>query len=158
MIHDDEKFMRLAIREALKAESKGEVPVGAVIKAADGKVISRAHNLRESSFDPTAHAETIAIKKATKKLRDWRLRGTTLYVTLEPCAMCMGAIVLARIKRLVFGARDSKAGAVFSIYNIGVDNKLNHRVEVEEGILGDECSHLLKKFFENIRLEKPRRI
>ncbi len=158
MIHEDEKFMRLAIQEALKAEGIGEVPIGAVVMGADGKVISRAHNLRETSYDPTAHAEIIAIKKAAKKLKSWRLTGTTLYVTLEPCAMCMGAVILARVKRLVFGARDPKAGAVFSIYNIGVDKKLNHSVEVGEGILGDECARLLKRFFENIRSEKTQQI
>jgi tRNA(adenine34) deaminase len=152
---DDKKFMRLAIQEALKAQSIGEVPVGAVVRGMDGEVTSRAYNLRETSSDPTAHAEIIAIREAAKKLGNWRLTGTTLYVTLEPCVMCMGAVVLARIKRLVFGARDPKAGAVFSVYNIGADKKLNHSVEVEEGVLEDECLYLLKRFFENLRLEKP---
>jgi Cytosine/adenosine deaminases len=155
MTHNDEYFMRLAIEEALKAEAIGEVPIGAVIVGVDGEVISSACNLRETSFDPTAHAEILVIKRAAEKLGNWRLTGTTLYVTLEPCVMCMGAIVLARIKRLVFGTRDPKAGAVFSVYNIGMDKKLNHSVEVEEGVLGDECARLLRNFFENIRSGKP---
>ena len=151
---DDEIFMRLAIEEALKAECIGEVPIGAVIVGESGEIISRAHNLREASFDPTAHAEIIAIREAAKKLGNWRLTDTTLYVTLEPCAMCMGAVVLSRMKRVVFGARDPKAGALVSVYKIGADEKLNHRVQVEEGVLKDECADLLKGFFENLRAEK----
>lgn len=152
---NDEIFMRLAIEEALKAGGIGEVPIGAVVVGESGGIISRAHNLRETSFDPTAHAEIIAIREAAKKVGNWRLADTTLYATLEPCAMCMGAIVLSRLKRVVFGARDPKAGAIVSIYNIGVDGKLNHRVEIEEGMLKDECADLLKRFFENIRAVKP---
>ncbi len=151
---NDETFMRLAIEEALKAECIGEVPIGAVIVGEDGGIISRAHNLRETSFDPTAHAEIIAIREAAKKLRNWRLADTTLYVTLEPCTMCVGAVILSRIKRVIFGTRDPKAGAMVSIYNIGVDGRLNHRVEIEEGILRNECADLLKRFFENLRAEK----
>lgn len=151
----DEVFMRLAIEEALKAERIGEVPIGVVVVGESGEIISHAHNLRETSFDPTAHAEIIAIREAAKKLGNWRLADTTLYATLEPCAMCMGAIVLSRIKRVVFGARDPKAGAVVSIYNIGIDEKLNHGVQIKEGVLKDECADLLKRFFENIRAEKP---
>jgi tRNA(adenine34) deaminase len=147
--------MRLAIEEALKAEGIGEVPIGAVVIREDGEIVSRAHNLCETSFDPTAHAEIIAIREAAKKILNRRLQGATLYVTLEPCAMCMGAMVLARVKRLVFGARDPKAGAALSIYNIGVDEKLNHGIQVEEGVLKSECSGLLKRFFENIRAGKP---
>jgi tRNA(adenine34) deaminase len=151
---NDEIFMRLAIEEALKAESIGEVPIGAVVVRDDGELISHAHNLGESSSDPTAHAEILAIRQAAHKLRNWRLTDAVLYVTLEPCAMCMGATVLSRIKRIVFGARDSKAGAIVSIYNIGADGRLNHRVELTEGVLKDECAVLLKRFFENIRLGK----
>ncbi|MGE5443013.1 MAG: tRNA adenosine(34) deaminase TadA [Ignavibacteriales bacterium] len=151
---NDETFMHLAIEEALKAEGIGEVPIGAVIVRENGEIISRAHNLRETSLDPTAHAEIIAIREAAKKLGNWRLANVALYVTLEPCAMCVGAIILSRIKRVIFGARDPKAGAIVSIYNIGVDGKLNHRVEIEEGILRDECADLLKRFFENLRAEK----
>ncbi len=152
---NDEIFMRLAIEEALMAGGISEVPIGAVVVGESGGIISRAHNLRETSFDPTAHAEIIAIREAAKKVGNWRLADTTLYATLEPCVMCMGAIVLSRLKRVVFGARDPKAGAIVSIYNIGVDGKLNHRVEIEEGMLKDECADLLRRFFENIRAVRP---
>lgn len=152
---DDEKFMRVAVAEALKAKNAGEVPIGALLVGGDKKLISGAYNLCETTFDPTAHAEILTIREAAKKLRSWRLTGATLYVTTEPCAMCIGAIVLARIKRVVFGARDPKAGAVLSIYNIGVDKKLNHVVEVKEGILKDQCAALLRDFFKNVRTEKP---
>ena len=151
---DDEKYMRLAIEEALKARGMGEVPVGVVIVGENGEIISKAHNLCETTQDPTAHAEILAIRGAAEKLGNWRLMGTTLYVTLEPCVMCIGAIVLARVKRVVFGALDPKAGAVKSIYSIGVDKKLNHSVEIEEGILKDECAALLRDFFKSIREEK----
>ena len=151
---DDEKYMRLAIDEALKARSIGEVPVGAVIVGGNGEIISSAHNLCETSSDPTAHAEILAIREASRKLENWRLTGATLYVTLEPCLMCMGAIVLARIKRVVFGALDPKAGAVMSLYNIGVDGKLNHTVEIKKGILKEDCARLLRDFFKSVRLGK----
>jgi tRNA(adenine34) deaminase len=151
---DDDIFMRLAIEEALKAKGIGEVPVGAVLVGKDGDVISSAHNLSETTLDPTAHAEILAIREAGKKLRNWRLTETTLYVTLEPCVMCIGAIVLARIKKVVFGAHDPKAGAVISVYSIGLDKKLNHTVEIKEGVLKDECVVLLKEFFKNIREQK----
>ncbi len=151
---EDEYLMRLALAEALKAKSIGEVPIGAVVEK-DGELISGAYNLCEASSDPTAHAEILAIREAAKKLGNWRLTGATLYVTVEPCAMCIGAIVLARIKRVVFGVRDPKAGAVLSIYNIGLDKKLNHFVEVKEGVLRDECANLLRDFFKNIRAGKP---
>jgi tRNA(adenine34) deaminase len=151
---NDERFMRLAIEEAKKAELIGEVPIGALVVGEGGEIISRAHNIREASSDPTAHAEIIAIREAAKKNRNWRIPGTTLYVTLEPCVMCMGAIILARIERLVFGSLDPKAGAALSLYNIGVDGKLNHRIRVKEGVLKDESAELLKRFFENIRKRK----
>jgi tRNA(adenine34) deaminase len=151
---DDDIFMRLAIEEALRAKGIGEVPVGAVLVGKDGDVISSAHNLSETTLDPTAHAEILAIREAGKKLRNWRLTETTLYVTLEPCVMCIGAIVLARIKKVVFGAHDPKAGAVISVYSIGLDKKLNHTVEIKEGVLKDECVVLLKEFFKNIREQK----
>ena len=148
---EDEKFMRLAIEEALEAGRVGEVPVGAVITDSSNNVISAGYNLREISNDPTAHAEVLAIRKAAEELGSWRLEGCTLYVTLEPCAMCMGAIVLSRIERLVFGAKDEKAGAVVSKYGIGTDNMLNHRVEYTEGVLSRECSEMLKEFFATLR-------
>jgi len=147
----DRKFMLLAIEEAQLARGIGEVPIGAVIVDKDNTLLASGHNLRETNQDPTAHAEIIAIRKASEKIGSWRMEETTLYVTLEPCAMCIGAIVLSRISRLVFGVRDPKAGAVFSVYNIGVDNKLNHSVEVKEGVFEAECSNLLKEFFQTLR-------
>lgn len=152
MTENDIKFMLLAIEQAQLAGSIGEVPIGAVITDQYNNLISSGYNLRESSQDPTAHAEVIAIRNASEKLGSWRMEGTTLYVTLEPCAMCIGAIVLARIDRLVFGARDPKAGAVYSVFNIGTDTKLNHSVEVREGVLETECSALLKDFFSKLRI------
>jgi tRNA(adenine34) deaminase len=149
--NEDERFMRLAIEQARIAGRMGEVPIGAVITDGEDKVISSGYNLREAGNDPTGHAEIIAIKKAGEALGSWRLEGSVLYVTIEPCLMCMGAIILARIKRLVFGARDPKAGAVFSVYEIGNDRRLNHTVEVTEGICAEECSALLKDFFKTLR-------
>jgi tRNA(adenine34) deaminase len=147
----DEAFMRLALDEARRAMQKGEVPVGCVIVGEGGSVIARGHNMRESTQDPTAHAEVVAIREASAACGSWRLTGAALYVTLEPCAMCMGAIVLSRIRRVVFGCRDPKAGAVGSVYAIGVDGRLNHRVEVSGGVLEVECSRLLSEFFGGLR-------
>ena len=149
--NEDERFMRLAIEQARIAGRMGEVPIGAVITDGEDKVVSSGYNLREAGNDPTGHAEIIAIKKAGEALGSWRLEGSVLYVTIEPCLMCMGAIILARIKRLVFGARDPKAGAVFSVYQIGNDRRLNHTVEVTEGVCAEECSALLKDFFKTLR-------
>ncbi len=149
----DTLFMREALKEAKKALAKGEVPIGAVL-AAGGKVVSRGRNERETKHDPSAHAELIAIRKASRKLGSWRLSGATLYVTLEPCLMCMGAIVLARVERLVFGAFDPKAGAVGSLYDISKDKRLNHRVEVTTGVLGEEAAVLLRDFFSDLRARK----
>ncbi len=149
---DDEKFMRLAIEQALMAGRLGEVPIGAVITDSSDKVISSAYNLRETTNDPTAHAEVVAIKKASQNINSWRLERCTLYVTLEPCVMCIGAIVLSRISRLVFGARDPKAGAVLSLYKIGTDNKLNHSIDYREGVCAEDCSRLLKEFFAALRV------
>ena len=151
MADNDKKFMLLAIEQAQLAGSIGEVPIGAIIIDKDTNLVSSGYNLRERNHDPTAHAEIIAIKKASQKLKSWRLEGTTLYVTIEPCPMCMGAIILARVDRLVFGARDPKAGGVFSVYNIGTDNKLNHNLEIREGVCETECSNLLKEFFKTLR-------
>jgi tRNA(adenine34) deaminase len=145
-----EKFMKMALAEAEKGFKKDEVPVGAVV-VADGKVIARAHNLRESLVDPTAHAEILALKKAGKKLGGWRLNDATLYTTLEPCPMCAGAVVHSRIKELVYGADDPKAGACGSIMNVVSSGHLNHRVKVISGIMKAECSEILKKFFKRLR-------
>ncbi|MDD3749899.1 MAG: tRNA adenosine(34) deaminase TadA [Firmicutes bacterium] len=154
MLHEynmnDETFMHRALLEAKKAYLKGEVPVGAVITL-DGQVIARAHNRREELQDPAAHAEILAIREAAAKLRSWRLVGATIYVTLEPCPMCAGALVLARIGRLVYGAADPKSGAAGSVMNLVNHEVLNHRVSVTSGILEDECSALLKQFFSELR-------
>jgi tRNA(adenine34) deaminase len=145
--------MQEALLEAAAAERIGEVPIGAVV-VCGGAIIGRGHNLREASSDPTAHAEMIAIRQAAQHLGSWRLLDCTLYVTLEPCVMCMGAIILARIPRLVFGCRDPRAGAVGSIYDFSRDERFNHRVMVDEGILGAECSELLSGFFQNLRARR----
>jgi tRNA(adenine34) deaminase len=138
--------MMEAIRQAQAAAAEDEVPVGAVIFR-DGKILAQAHNGREQLRDPTAHAEMLAITQAASSLADWRLEGCTLYVTLEPCPMCAGAIVLARIPRVVFGATDPKAGAVRSLYRLLDDPRLNHRCEIVEGVMAQECGALLTEFF-----------
>ena len=145
--------MQAALDEAAVAESLAEVPIGAVV-VLDGQIIGRGHNLRETSNDPTTHAEIIAIQQAAKKLNSWRLLDCTLYVTLEPCVMCMGAIILARIPQLVFGCRDPKAGAVGSLYNLADDKRFNHQVAVREGVLQQGCSTQLSHFFQSLREQK----
>ncbi|MBR2322722.1 MAG: tRNA adenosine(34) deaminase TadA [Clostridia bacterium] len=145
-----EFYMKKAIKQAYKAESIGEVPIGAVI-VLDGKVIASAYNKRNSSHDATSHAEILAIKKACKKLGDWRLDGAEMYVTLEPCPMCAGAIINARIKKVYFGAYEKKSGAVMSNYRILFSGSLNHKADAEGGILEKECSSILKKFFSEKR-------
>ena len=142
----DESFMRAAITEAGFALDEDEVPIGAVV-VHDGRIIGRGHNQRETLNDPTAHAEMIAITAAAGHLQSWRLDGCTLFVTLEPCAMCAGAIVLARLPRLLFGARDPKAGACVSLFTILTDDRLNHRVEMTHGVLREECAEVLQQFF-----------
>ncbi len=141
--------MRLALQEAEKARFKGEVPVGAVL-IHEGKMLAGAHNLRESSQNPVAHAELLVIQKASEILNAWRLSGTTLYVTLEPCFMCAGAIVLARIKRVVYGCRDPKAGAFGSLTDLN-SFPLNHKPELKEGVLFGECQQCLQSFFKELR-------
>jgi tRNA(adenine34) deaminase len=143
-------FMQEALAEAQLALASGEVPIGAVV-VLDGKIIGRGHNLREANNDPTAHAEILAIQEAAKHLNRWRLTNATLYVTLEPCPMCAGAIVNARLQRLVFGAYDPKAGAVTSLMNLVQDKRLNHFVEVYDGICQRECTELLQGFFQELR-------
>jgi tRNA(adenine34) deaminase len=142
---DDIYFMTIALEEAKKAFEKAEAPIGAIV-VKDNEIISRGHNLRESLQDPTAHAELLAIRDAAAKLGRWRLTDCTVYVTLEPCAMCAGAMVLARIKRLVYGASDPKAGAVGSLMNVLSYEKLNHQVDVESGIMEKECGGILSDF------------
>lgn len=146
----DQDFMREALIEAQKAFDKGEVPIGAVI-VRHGKIIARDHNRREEHADPTAHAEVLVIREAGKALGGWRLLDTTLYVTIEPCPMCAGALVQARVPRLVYGAADSKAGAVHSLYQVTEDDRLNHRLEVTSGILALEAAELMQLFFKSRR-------
>lgn len=150
MIPVDESFMREAIAEAKRAAEEGEVPIGCVV-VHEGAIIARAHNRREGWLDPTAHAEIIALREAARKLGRWRLTGTTLYVTVEPCAMCTGAVVLARVDRLVYGCPDPKAGACGSVFNIVREPQLNHQIEVVGRVLAEDCSQVLKEFFGNRR-------
>lgn len=146
----DEKFMKEAIKQAQKAYDKLEVPVGAVI-VKDGKIIARAYNQKEEKNDTTNHAEILAIKKASKKLNSWRLLDCDMYVTLEPCSMCAGALIQSRIRKVYIGAPDEKTGACGSVLNLLEDYKFNHKVEVQQGVLRDECENLLKKFFKELR-------
>jgi tRNA(adenine34) deaminase len=143
-------FMRLALEQARAALADDEVPVGAVI-VAGGQVLAAAHNQREQLHDPTAHAEMIAITQAAESLESWRLAGCTLYCTLEPCPMCAGAILQARIPTVVYGASDPKAGAVATLYQLLSDPRLNHRCEIVPGVLADECGQLLTRFFQQQR-------
>lgn len=145
----DREYMRLALEQARQASARDEVPIGAVLVRND-QVLARAHNFRETWQDPTAHAEMVAIREAATQSGSWRLTDTTLYVTLEPCAMCIGAIILARIPRLVFGALDPKAGACGSVLNVPAERRLNHRVEVFGGVLELESQELLQTFFKNL--------
>jgi tRNA(adenine34) deaminase len=142
----DHEFMELAVQEALQASRAGEVPVGAVL-ARDGVVVARDHNCPISLNDPTAHAEILVLRAGAARMGNYRLTGCELYVTIEPCLMCAGAIVQSRISRLIFGARDDKAGAVKSIYHILEDPRLNHRVQVIEGVLGEQCQEIMQAFF-----------
>jgi tRNA(adenine34) deaminase len=148
----DERFMCAAIDEALAALEEDEVPVGAVV-VQEGRIIGRGHNQRERLQDPTAHAEMIALTAAASHLQSWRLEACTMYVTLEPCTMCAGAMVLGRLARLVYGATDPKAGACASLYSIPQDARLNHRVEIISGVLEKECGRLLQDFFARQRAE-----
>ncbi len=146
----DEYFMRLALREASRAAEHDDIPVGAVV-VRDGEVIGTGHNEREVRDDPTAHAEMIALREAARSLGSWRVLDSVLYVTLEPCAMCAGAIVLARVPRVVFGTTDPKAGAGGSVLNVLAEPRLNHRPHVQSGLLAQECGDLLRAFFASRR-------
>lgn len=151
----NEKYMKLAIKEAMKARDIDEVPIGAII-VKDDKVIARAHNLREKKQQATAHAEILAIEKACKKLGTWRLEDCILYVTLEPCAMCTGATILSRIKHVVFGAKDPKGGCIESCIEMYKQQGFNHYPTYESGILEEECSKILSDFFKEKRKQKRR--
>jgi tRNA(adenine34) deaminase len=142
--------MRLALAQARRAQEHDDVPIGAVV-VRDDDVIAAAHNERELRKDPTAHAEVLAVRAASEALGSWRLDGCTLYVTLEPCPMCAGALVLARVKRLVYGPQDPKAGAAYTLYNIVQDPRLNHEVEIVAGIEEEACAELLRGFFQSRR-------
>lgn len=148
----DDKYMKLAIEQARVAEENGDVPIGAVI-VFERQIIGKAYNQREQLKDPTAHAEIIALTQAAAFLESWRLHGCTIYVTLEPCPMCAGALVLARIDRLVCGCDDPKTGAAGSLYNIVRDERLNHRLEVTSGVLAQECAGVLQDFFLRRRVQ-----
>lgn len=148
-----EYFMKEALKEAEKAYNKLEVPVGAVI-VKDGKIIARAHNKKETKTDTTKHAEITAIQKASKKLKSWRLIDCEMYVTLEPCTMCAGAIINSRIKKVYIGAMDEKTGAVGSVLNLFENYKFNHKPESETGILKEDCEEILKRFFKELRKSK----
>ena len=154
-MNKDEIFMKMAIEEALKAEELGEVPIGAIIVYKD-EVIARGYNLRETKQNALGHAEVIVIEEACKVIDSWRLEETTLYVTLEPCPMCAGAIIQSRIPRVVYGAKDPKAGCGGSIYNLLQEEQFNHRCDVETGVLEEECSRLLTNFFRALRLKKKK--
>ena len=153
-MQEKEKFMKEALKEAKKADDKLEIPVGAVI-VKDGKIIARAHNLKETKKDTTNHAEILAIKKASKKLDSWRLLDCEMYVTLEPCAMCAGAIIQSRIKKIYIGTLDEKTGAAGSVLNV-FEYPFNHQVEVEKGILKENCENILKDFFKMLRKYKKK--
>ena len=152
MIDTDENYMEIALAEAKKAGQIGEVPIGAVLVAENGEVISAAHNQTIRLVDPTAHAEILALRESASKLSNYRLLNTSLYVTVEPCIMCMGAIVHARVKRVIYGANDPKWGAAGSLYNFSEDVRLNHRVEIIKGVRDEECRELIQAFFRAKRI------
>jgi tRNA(adenine34) deaminase len=145
--------MQQALVEADRAASFGEVPIGCVLVDAHGQRIASGHNLREATSDPTAHAEVVAIRDASRRAKSWRLDHTTLYVTLEPCAMCAGAIIQSRIRKVVFGCADPKAGACVSLYSLGTDGRLNHRFESIGGVLAEQCAQRLSSFFAALRAQ-----
>ncbi|MDU0423581.1 tRNA adenosine(34) deaminase TadA [Staphylococcus haemolyticus] len=152
---NDEYYMKLAIEEAKKAQKLGEVPIGAII-VKNNEVIASAHNLRETAQLPTAHAEHIAIERASKVVGSWRLEECKLYVTLEPCVMCAGAIVMSRIPKVVYGVTDPKGGCSGSLMNLLEESRFNHRAEVIKGVLEQECGDLLRNFFRELRLKKSK--
>jgi len=150
-MQNDYDFMKIALEEAQAAYNAGEVPVGAIL-VHDGHILARAHNLPITMNDPSAHAELLVLRQAGEKAGNYRLLGAELYVTLEPCIMCAGAIIQARLARVIFGARDPKCGAVTSLYNILTDERLNHQVEVTEGVLREECGEIMSRFFQQKRI------
>ena len=154
----EEKYMKEALKEAKKAYNKLEVPVGAII-VKNGEIIAKAHNLKETKYDTTKHAEILAIQKASKKLKSWRLLDCEMYVTLEPCSMCAGAIINSRIKKIYIGALDEKTGACGSVLNLFEDYTFNHKVEYQTGVMQKECENMLKSFFKDLRkIKKEQKI
>jgi tRNA(adenine34) deaminase len=151
----EEKYMLEALKEAKKAEELQEVPIGAIL-VLDDEIIARAHNLRETTQNAITHAETLAIQKACEKVGTWRLENAELYVTLEPCPMCSGAIIMSRINKVIYGARDPKAGCAGTLMNLLQDDRFNHRCEVESGILEEQCGTILTQFFQKLRDRKKR--
>ena len=151
MINAHEKFMQLALDEAKKAGQIGEVPIGAILAAENGEILSAVHNQTIKQIDPTAHAEILALREAAIKINNYRLLNTSLFVTIEPCMMCMGALVHARVKRIIYGANDPKWGAAGSLYNFAEDFRLNHRVEILGGVCEEECRELMQAFFRSKR-------
>lgn len=154
MLDNDQKLMKQAIAEAKKSLKSDDVPIGCIIADENGKIIARAHNQREKTCIPTAHAEILALNKAGRKLGRWNLTGCTMYVTLEPCVMCAGAVVNSRISRVVFGAFDKRFGCCGTVYNLASDDKFNHRAQIEGGVLEEECLILLREFFKSLRMSK----
>ncbi len=152
---EEEQYMKEALKQAKKAYEKEEIPVGAII-VKNHKIIARAYNEKEYKLDTTKHAEILAIQKASKKLKSWRLTDCDMYVTLEPCSMCAGALIQSRIRKVYIGAMDKKTGACGSVLNLLEDYKFNHKVEVETGILGQECEAILKQFFKELRTKKQK--
>ncbi|MEK0317640.1 tRNA adenosine(34) deaminase TadA [Cohnella sp. 56] len=152
-VTEDERWMLEAIEQAKKAEQLGEVPIGAVV-VKDGSIVGAGYNLRETSLDPTSHAEMVAIRQASESLDAWRLLGCTLYVTLEPCPMCAGAILQSRVERVVYGAPDPKAGCVGTLMDLLQDTRFNHRAAWTSGVLQESCAALLKNFFQRLRVRK----
>lgn len=151
MIPDHTIFMTAALKEAAAAGAQDEVPIGAVLVSDSGEILAAARNQTIRSCDPSAHAEILALRAASRKLKNYRLLNTTLYVTIEPCVMCMGAVIHARVARLVFGAADPKWGAAGSLYNLGADRRLNHQLEIVAGVLEDECRAVMQEFFKSKR-------
>ena len=153
-MESDEYYMKLALEEAEAAFAIGEVPIGAVLVDSNGTVISCGHNMRETWQDATAHAEMIAIREACQRLNRWRLSGLTLFVTIEPCPMCAGALVMSRVERVVYGSTDAKAGAAESLFNVTSHPALNHQLQVTAGVLQEECANIMKRFFAERRKRK----
>ncbi|HMA94674.1 MAG TPA: tRNA adenosine(34) deaminase TadA [Polyangiaceae bacterium] len=149
----DEFWMREALVQADAAAAAGDVPIGAIVVSAKNQVLGVGQNRREQDQDPTAHAELVALRAAARSVGHWRLEGTTLYCTLEPCTMCAGALVNARVARVVYGAADLKAGAIQSVFSIGIDGRLNHRLRHSDGVLGEECVQRLQRFFSALRAD-----